>query len=125
MKLKEYKVLPKNSTINGDSSNKYDWSKFDWKGGHYESKIGLDYDFKWLRIERNIPFPWIDGIADKYFQYIHVPFNYTEEGTIFRVRPRFKVGNKRGKNVITSVKAINKQNGWYWLVEFERVEVSR
>lgn len=82
-------ITPHNSTVNGYPGQQYDWSKFDWKGEALLSEklsVGITFD-------RKAPAPWTDGDSKKYYQYIHVPYDWPKQGTIYRVRPKWEVGD--------------------------------
>jgi hypothetical protein len=118
--IKEYKVAPDNSTVCGYPSKYFDWGKFDWKGETYHSQ-DLQKLFRGLKvnIDSKAPKPWIDHSSQLYYDYLHVPYEWAEHGTIYRVRPKYKAGNKRGKRIITKVQAIEKLDGWYWVVTYK------
>lgn len=115
---KDYKVSSSNSTINGDSAKHYDWSKLNWKPKPYREMFEFRTDMQWLSFGCNTPEVFTDGLADMYYQYLHVPYNYPNMGTIYRVRPRYEVGKMRNGKTPIRVEAIKKANGWYWRVTF-------
>jgi len=110
--IKEYKVESKNSTVCGYPGRQFHWEKFGWKGEavyqgkeHYKS-----------------PKPRVDNllIAEN-CQYLHVPYNFEEHGTIYRVRPNLsmRAGRKyRGRKIIRQT-AVEKEDGWYWVLELK------
>ena len=110
MKLKEYKVCSKNSTVCGYPGREFDWSKFCWDGS--ES----------FRGGGKALLPWVD----KFFiapncEYLHVPYSWSERGTVYRVRPNpsMRAGNKYRGHLVTKQTAVLKDDGWYWRLEFE------
>lgn len=115
MVFKDYKVCSKNSTVCGYPGRSFDWSKFCWDGSQVWN---LDKIFK----GNKCPLPWVDDyFIDDGCQYLHVPFAWSEQSTIYRVRPNETMrGGKiyRGK-LIEKQTAIKKDDGWYWRLEFK------
>ncbi|MFA5300224.1 MAG: hypothetical protein WC389_18710 [Lutibacter sp.] len=117
--IKEYKVCSKNSQVNGQPGRYYDWSKFCWndKEIYIEKCHVKDCDHK----HEYKAYPaFVDG-DDKNCHYLHVPYNWTEDCTVFRVYPNDCMWvNKifRGRKVIKQT-AIKKDDGWYWQLELE------
>ena len=109
--IKDYKINKSNSTVLGYPGRDFDWTKFDWEGREVcESRFKGVKDIK-------APKPFADDclIADN-CQYLHVPYNFADNGTIYRVRPNptmYAGEIYRGK-LIKSQKAIKKTDGWYW-----------
>ena len=111
--IREYKVGPRNSTVCGRPGRLYDWAKFCWNGSEiYTENI-------------KAPFPWIDSflIGDD-CQYLHVPYNFGEAGTIYRVRPNeaMRAGHYYRGRLVKRQMVVLKADGWYWvLLEGDRL----
>jgi hypothetical protein len=61
-----------------------------------------------------------DGLITPNCQYLHVPYDWNEQGTIYRVRPNDSMHAEkiyRG-HLIKKQTAIKKDDGWYWRLEF-------
>ena len=112
---KAYKVDKHNSTVCGYPGRDFDWTKFDWKGeGIYKSIFKGVKDMK-------APQPFVDdGLIAPSCQYLHVPYNFAEEGTIYRVRPNHTMyaGEFYRGHLILKQTAEKKDDGWYWILEF-------
>lgn len=84
-------VTPSTSEV---GEGKVDWSKFCWDG----SQIYLDTCRHGHIEEHKAPLPFIDGRANEHYpyehQYLHVPYNWREDMTIYRIYPRWKVGDR-------------------------------
>lgn len=110
--IKQYKVNKRNSTVCGYPGRETDWTKFDWDGKAEHIDIKGQRD--------KAPLPWVDdGFIAPNCQYLHVPWDWSEQGTIFRVRPNesMQAGSTwRGHKVIRQT-AIKKPDGWYWQLE--------
>jgi len=128
--IKDYKINKHNSTVCGYAGRLFDWSKFDW-----DSKTSHDFgdmrysNYKFVEKElrgkligiEKAPQPYVDnGFIAEGNEYLHVPFNWEEDATIYRVRPNesMQSGNKYRGHLIKSTKAIKKEDGWYWRLEF-------
>ena len=110
------RISPKNSTVNGDPGRLYDWSKFCWDGtAVYVEGCGVPCH---PTTERKAPLPFKDGKPES-AEYLHVPYAWASDSTIYRVWPRDKwcVGETwRGKRVVRSA-VEQREDGWYWVVE--------
>jgi len=114
--IKEYKISKHNSTVCGYPGRDFDWSKFDWDGKSIFKSI-----FRGQR-DMKAPLPWVDdGLIAENCEYLHVPYNYTDQGTIFRVRPNDSMlaGEVYRGRLVKAQKAIEKDDGWYWQLELE------
>ena len=112
-KCKDYKINKYNSTVCGYAGRLYDWTKFDFNGDTRHIDNGREI--------KNIG-AWIDnGFMGEGNQYLHVPYEWTENGTIYRVRPNesMRVGETYRGHLIKATKAIKKDDGWYWRVIWE------
>lgn len=112
---KEYKITKRNSTVCGYPGRDFDWTKFDWEGiSICVSVFKGEKDYK-------APKPFVDDclIAEN-CQYLHVPYDFTEHGTIYRVRPNptMYAGETYRRHLITKQTAIKKSDGWYWSLEW-------
>jgi hypothetical protein len=127
--IKRYLINAKNSTVCGYPGTHFDWTKFDWNQKESydyvdmrystESEFVPDNDKGQLIGVKQSPIPWIDGKDKEYYEYLHVPFNWAEDATIYRVRPHFEVGQTRWKHKVIRVSAINDNNIWYWEIELQ------
>ncbi len=112
--MRDYKVCSRNSTVRGYPGRDFDWSKFDWDGKttHQCDLCGVQQS----------PEPWVDdGFIGPNSQYLHVPYDYAEQCTIFRVRPNksMQAGSTWHGHKIVKQAAIKKDDGWYWRLYFE------
>lgn len=118
--LKEYKISKHNSTVCGYPGRDFDWSKFCWDGNEfYLDSCGR----KGHPVDRlKAPLPYTDNclIADN-SEYLHVPYAWSEQCTIYRVRPNdtMYAGEIYRGRLIISQKAIQKDGVWYWVLEFK------
>ena len=130
--IREYKVNKHNSTVCGYAGRTFDWSKFDW-----DSKTA--YDFGDMRYSKESEFvkkelrgkligiqkaPEVftdNGFIGEHNEYLHVPYNWAEYGTIYRVRPNesMRAGKIYRGHLVTSLKAVKKPDGWYWQLHGE------
>lgn len=112
----DYRVNKHNSTVLGYPGREFDWSKFDWEGKSIHKGI-----FKGEE-DRKAPLPFADdGLIAPNCQYLHVPYKWAEEGTIYRVRPNrsmYAGEVYRGHKIIRQT-AIKKSGIWYWRLKFE------
>lgn len=123
--IKEYEVNERNSTVCGYPGRDYDWSRFCWDG----TAIFVDTVIKGVIIERTAPLPWVDnGLIAEGNEYLHVPYAWAEQCTIYRVRPNdsMRAGEIYRGHRVKSVKAVKKEKDfcrpvWYWQLEFEKV----
>jgi len=114
---RKYKINGRNSTVCGYPGRDFDWSKFCWNGSEVHAGIFKgDKDMK-------APEPFVDDcLIAPNCQYLHVPYNFVEEGTIYRVRPNesmYAGETYRGHKIIKQT-ATKRKDGWYWELEFEK-----
>lgn len=113
---KDYEITNHNSTVRGYPGRDFDWGKFHWEGKQiFKSIFKGEKDYK-------SPKPWKDdGLIGKGSQYLHVPYDFTEQGTIYRVRPNesMRAGEVYRGRLIKRQTAIEKQGKWYWRLEFQ------
>ena len=64
-----------------------DWSKLDWGG----EAINIFYRGSQGQKKTKAPLPFVDGTPAT-GEYLHVPYNWTEDQTVYRVYPRWEVG---------------------------------
>jgi hypothetical protein len=77
-------IVKQNSSI-GEGG---DWDKLDFAGKtvHKETMGGIE-------MEKKAPLPFRDeGFGDHTYQYLHVPYDWAEDETIYRVYPRWQPG---------------------------------
>ena len=112
--IREYKVSKHNSTACGYPGRDFDWDKFCWDG----SEVRIDSHHQH---EGKAPLPWVDdGFIDPNCEYLHVPYGWAKQGTIYRVRPNpsMRAGQMYRGRLIKRMKALLKTDGWYWQLEF-------
>ena len=135
MAFKDYKVAKHNSTACGYPGREFDWSQFCWDNSHVLSK---DIQKHWLDhahkgsmacqvAEKGYHAP--DVYVDDYFigrncQYLHVPYRWRDDATIYRVRPNETMcaGQIYRGHLIKKQTAIKKEDGWYWRLEFDETK---
>ena len=111
---RDYKICSKNSLVCGYPGRNYDWSLFCWDGSesysYYCHYKGCNHHHT-----TKAPKPWADGLLDKN-QYIHVPYNFREQCTIYRVYPNDSMltGQVYRGHLIKKVEAVETDNIWYW-----------
>ncbi len=84
-------VTPSTSEV---GVGKVDWSKFCWDS----SQIYLDTCQHGHTERHKAPLPFIDGrrseLSPYEHQYLHVPYNWQDDRTIFRIYPKWEVGDR-------------------------------
>ena len=112
--MKKYKVTSHNSTVCGFPGRDFDWGKFCWDGSEVcKTTIVSDRDYK-------APLPFVDDyLIDDNCQYLHVPYNFAEDGTIYRVRPNESMcaGEVYRGKLIKKQTAVKEDGIWYWVLE--------
>ena len=115
--IKLYKISQHNSTVCGYPGRDFDWTKFDWEGKSIYKSI-----FKGGK-DTKAPLPCVDdGLIAPDCQYLHVPYDWKEHGTIYRVRPNdtMYAGETYRGYLIKAQRAVKKPDGcWYWELEFD------
>ena len=130
--IKDYKINSRNSTVLGYPGREFDWTKFDWNQKE-EFDFGDDcYSTESEYVPDKLKGQLI-GIqkapkvhVDGYFiapgcRYLHVPYKWSEQATVYRVRPNdsmYAGQIYRGHKIIKQM-AIKKKDGWYWRLFFE------
>ena len=128
---KLYKIDEHNSTVCGYPGRDFDWSKFDWDSQtecdfgdmrySTDSEFIPDEDKGQLIGKKKAPKVFVDDcLIAKNCQYLHVPYNWAENGTIYRVRPNptmYAGETYRGHKILRQ-RAIKCKGIWYWEVEF-------
>ena len=89
IKYLEYKINSHNSTVCGYPGRNYDWSKFDWNQQTvHNDKLAEMFSRNKINVEAKAPAVFVDDfMIGKGNQYLHVPYDWPEHGTIYRVRP--------------------------------------
>ena len=121
MKYRDYKVSKHNSTVCGYAGREFDWSKFCWDGGEVHVDKCLHPDCQHTH-EAKAPMPFVDGcLIAPHCQYLHVPYDYAEAGTIYRVRPNptMEAGQLYRGQLIERQMAIHGNGNWYWRLIFK------
>jgi len=118
---KYYRVNQRNSTVCGDPGRLYDWSKFCWDGSAIHCDRCNHPGCNGEHTKNKAPLPLVDGyLIAKHCQYLHVPYHWEEDCTIFRVRPNDNMWTGetyRGK-LVKKQTAEQKDGAWYWVLEF-------
>jgi len=115
---KDYKINQHNSTVCGYPGRDFDWAKFCWDG----TAVYQDHFTRGVVSERKAPLPFVDdGLIAPNCEYLHVPYNWEENCTIYRVRPNDSMyaGEIYRGNLIKKQTAVKKEDGWYWRLFFE------
>lgn len=113
-----YKVNKSNSTVCGYPGRDFDWSKFCWDG----SEVYIDICGHLGHPKELLKAPEVykdNGLIEPNSEYLHVPYAWSEQCTIYRVRPNTKMraGNSYKRHLIIKQEAIKKEDGWYWCLE--------
>lgn len=116
--VREYKVGPRNSTVNGDPGHYYVWSIFCWDGSaiHVDDCGRPGHPKETMKA----PLPWVDGSPTVGgCQYLHVPYDWEEDCKIYRIRPNDSMypGRIYRGHLIQRQTVIQKADGWYWVLE--------
>jgi len=113
--IKRYKINKSNSTVCGYPGRNFDWSKFCWDRKEVFKSIFMGIK------DMNAPNPFVDDylIAEN-CQYLHIPYDFEKQGTIYRVRPNptmYAGEIYRGK-LIKKQTAVKRKSVWYWVLDF-------
>ena len=115
MRYKDYKVEKSNSTVCGYPGRDFDWSKFCWDGGElHKGILKGDKDMK-------APLPFKDDcLIAPNCEYLHVPYDWVEQGCVYRVRPNKSMyaGQRYRGKLVQLTKAIHRDGAWYWRLVF-------
>lgn len=114
--IRQYKIAKHNSTVCGYPGRDFDWSKFCWDGSEINKAI-----FKGHKDDK-APLPGVDdGFIEPDCQYLHVPYDWLENGTIYRVRPNesMRAGEIYRRHLVLKQRAVKNEDGWYWELEQE------
>ena len=114
---RDYKINKRNSTVCGYPGRDFDWDKFCWDG----SSVYQNHFTRGVVSERKAPLPFVDdGLIAPNCEYLHVPYNWEEDCTIYRVRPNesMRAGERYRGYAIAYQKAVQKKDGWYWSLVF-------
>lgn len=121
---KLYKVNYHNSTCCGYPGRGFDWSKFCWDGSELHDYGDAVYSGTKDKLGiQHCPIPWVDnGFISKGSEYLHVPYDWKEAGTIYRVRPNptMEAGEVYRGKLIKRQRAVKLDDGWYWELTFEK-----
>jgi hypothetical protein len=99
-----------------------EWDKHNWDTEQlHKPEVYLPYDFKWLSIERKAPEVFVDDGWNNGWDYFHVPYDWDDNETTYRVYPIWELNKKyrtilHKSVVIKSVKAYKENNKWFWTV---------
>jgi len=134
MKYKDYKVNQHNSTVLGYPGREFDWTKFDWNQSEEydfgDSRYSKDSEFVPAELKgqligaKKAPEVFVDGfLIAPGCQYLHVPYKWAEQATVYRVRPNDSMyaGQVYRGHKIAKQTAIKKKDGWYWRLYFEGI----
>ena len=101
LKTQTRRVITKRNSEVGEG--RVDWDKFDFYQETYlndrlkkimadGAESGSIADIS-LKDNGRAPLPWMDNSVP-HWQYLHVPYNWAENGTIFRIYPKWEVGDR-------------------------------
>jgi hypothetical protein len=129
---KDYKINQHNSTVCGYPGRDFDWAKFDWNQettcDFGDMRYSSDSEFVPDELKgqligmKKAPEVYVDdGLIAPNCQYLHVPYNWSEHGTVYRVRPNetMYAGKIYRGHLIKKQTAVKKADGWYWRLFFE------
>jgi hypothetical protein len=133
---KYYRISKHNSTVCGYPGRNFDWAKFDWEQGTSHDFGDMKYSIESEYITDNLKGKRI-GIKkappvfkDNYFiakgcEYLHVPYNWAESGTIYRVRPNESMyaGKVYRSKLIKSQRATKRRGKWFWVLEVMELKI--
>ena len=119
--IKEYKIGPRNSTVLGGPGREFDWTLFCWDGSEVHM---LDCGVaNHPKEELKAPLPRVDGSGvPGGCQYLHVPFNWAGNATVFRVRPNDSMyaGRVYRGHLVKRQTAVKHEDGvWFWVLEMD------
>ena len=116
--IREYKIGPHNSTVNGNPGRDFDWSLFCWNGSEvYLDDCGHPGHPK---EEMKAPLPFVDGSVEPgNCQYLHVPYKWAEDCKIYRIYPLdgMWTGRLYRGHRIKRQTAEKREDGWFWVLE--------
>lgn len=119
---REYKISKHNSTVCGYPGREFDWTKFHWDGTAVCISVFMRPE------KRKSPEPWVDNSRIVHdCQYLHVPYDWVQHGTIYRVRPNYIMcaGEIYRGHLIKRQTVTKKPDGaWYWVLEFENEKLT-
>ena len=84
-KTQTRRVITKYNSVIGEGS---DWNKLCWNGSQ-EYNDTCHHGHTEIR---KAPMPFVDS-GNKNYQYLHVPYNFEKNNTIYRVYPKWDVGD--------------------------------
>jgi hypothetical protein len=79
-------ITPHNSEV---GEGRVDWSKFCWDG----SAIYKEELTSGIIVEHRAPLPFVDHSVTNW-DYLHIPYDWAEDMSIFRVYPRWEAGDR-------------------------------
>lgn len=126
---KYYEITKHNSTLCGYPARNFDWDKLCWDRSH---RIKEEHRYMWRGSKKGCMAYQVAHFgyrAPKVYkdnfliagncEYLHVPYDWAESGTIYRVRPNESMyaGNIYWGKLIKSQSAIKRGKKWYWVLE--------
>jgi len=113
--MKKYQIITKhNSTVCGYPGRDFDWDKFDWESKAIHKALFKDDK------NRKAPKPFVDDfLIPENCQYLHIPYDFEEHGTIYRVRPNpsMYAGKIYRRMLIKKQTAVKRKGIWHWVLE--------
>jgi len=105
-KTQTRRVITPSTSIVGEGE--VDWSTFCWDGSEEfnfgDSRYSTESEYVPDEMKgqligiKKAPLPLVDGQANEYYpyehQYLHVPYRWKENATIYRIYPKWKVGDR-------------------------------
>ena len=115
-----YRITALNSTVNGSPGRHFDWALFCWDGSaiHVERCFIPEHPVREVRA----PLPFKDGyLIAQHCQYLHVPYRWEEDQTIYRIRPSDQMwaGNTYHGHYVAQQTAELLDGVWHWVLHRE------
>lgn len=117
-------ITPENGMPCGYDGKGYDWSKFDWEG----KTVHVDKCWRCDHKHEDKAHPaYIDHSIPDY-EYLHVPYAWAEQGTVYRIWPVWELGdkvrvNRKAKLMIEvqAIKAKQVDGKWAWVIGYKKL----
>lgn len=131
--IRAYKVASHNSTVCGYPGRNYDWSLFDWHqetehdfGDERYSEESPSFELRGKKMGiMKAPIVYADGgLIAPNREYLHVPYKWAENATIYRVQPNptMEAGQIYRGHLILKQEAEKREDGWYWVLTMQNAD---